>query len=370
MRKLRNTVHAHRRSPHSNSAIFSSLTRPEVLATTALSESSQHPPPTPVNMCNFTKNYYIYTSCIDPGVHFLRTWLEGDSKRNCALGPHERYILIPGCCPLCDHHAENPIKDNACSHYADVIPYELPRERRPEDHPNISRKPLAKDDEDTRVFPPPDASQPGCPSTAERPEIHPRMLAPDSRSAERLGGPGAKVANSEISDEESESSHMTDTESCSTESRYSSGKSVTGLVQPAIQSGADIVTRNVMTEFDRLFEDFLRAFVRRYANFPEFSGQSGGLGGNEVVGQTEAFNNCSLKRRRGRDSNEGEEDDNARKPNRAPGVPEAGKDLEAHRRLACPFRKHDPSTYNIRTHRKCVEGRWPTTHRIKYALPL
>ncbi|KAI2621105.1 hypothetical protein GGR54DRAFT_639233 [Hypoxylon sp. NC1633] len=24
-------------------------------------------------MCDFTKNYYIYTSCLDPGAHFFRT---------------------------------------------------------------------------------------------------------------------------------------------------------------------------------------------------------------------------------------------------------------------------------------------------------
>ena len=263
-------------------------------------------------MCNITKNYSIYASCVDPGVHVFHTWLEGDRKAACGTGPHERYILIPGSCPLCDYHAENPVKEIACFHYAGG---HLPRERRPEDHPNISPKPPAKDDEDTRIFSPADASQKRCPSTAGRPETHLPMVAQDSRSAERLGGPSAKIENSKISDEEDESNHITDTGSCSTESGYSSGESVTGLVQPAVQSGADIITRNVMTEFDHFFEDFLRAFVRQHANFPEFGGQSGALGGDEVVCQTEVFNGCSVKRRREGDSNEDDEDDNARKPN-------------------------------------------------------
>ncbi|KAI1814751.1 hypothetical protein GGS20DRAFT_585239 [Poronia punctata] len=28
-------------------------------------------------MCDFTKNYYIYTSCLDPGTHFFRTSIDG-----------------------------------------------------------------------------------------------------------------------------------------------------------------------------------------------------------------------------------------------------------------------------------------------------
>lgn len=52
-------------------------------------------------MCNFTKNYYIYTSCVDPGAHFCKTSTEGDSKKICSKGPHERYIVLPETCPLC-----------------------------------------------------------------------------------------------------------------------------------------------------------------------------------------------------------------------------------------------------------------------------
>ena len=52
-------------------------------------------------MCDFTKNYYIYTSCADPGLHFFRTSVDGSRKRSCPKGPHERYIMLPGQCPLC-----------------------------------------------------------------------------------------------------------------------------------------------------------------------------------------------------------------------------------------------------------------------------
>ncbi|EHA49175.1 hypothetical protein MCOR27_002824 [Pyricularia oryzae] len=53
-------------------------------------------------MCDFTKNYYIYTSCLDPGAHFFRTSVDGSHKHACPKGPHERYIMLPGHCPLCD----------------------------------------------------------------------------------------------------------------------------------------------------------------------------------------------------------------------------------------------------------------------------
>ncbi|RKU46456.1 hypothetical protein DL546_007388 [Coniochaeta pulveracea] len=52
-------------------------------------------------MCDYTKNYYVYTSCLDPGAHFFRTSIDGSKKNACPKGPHERYIMIAGQCPLC-----------------------------------------------------------------------------------------------------------------------------------------------------------------------------------------------------------------------------------------------------------------------------
>ncbi|AEO65490.1 uncharacterized protein THITE_119654 [Thermothielavioides terrestris NRRL 8126] len=52
-------------------------------------------------MCDFTKNYYVYTTCVDPGAHFFRTSVDGSRKSACPKSPHERYIMLPGQCPLC-----------------------------------------------------------------------------------------------------------------------------------------------------------------------------------------------------------------------------------------------------------------------------
>lgn len=52
-------------------------------------------------MCDFTKNYYIYMSCVDPGLHFCSTSTDGSHLRSCPMGPHERYIVIQESCPLC-----------------------------------------------------------------------------------------------------------------------------------------------------------------------------------------------------------------------------------------------------------------------------
>ena len=52
-------------------------------------------------MCTFTKNYHIYTSCLDPGAHYFGTSVDGNRKHKCSRGPHERYIVEPGACPLC-----------------------------------------------------------------------------------------------------------------------------------------------------------------------------------------------------------------------------------------------------------------------------
>jgi hypothetical protein len=54
-----------------------------------------------IRMCDYTKNYYIYASCIDPGAHFFGTSLDGKKEDRCSKSPHERYIVMPGHCPLC-----------------------------------------------------------------------------------------------------------------------------------------------------------------------------------------------------------------------------------------------------------------------------
>lgn len=55
----------------------------------------------PLAMCNVTKNYYIYEQCQDPSLHFVRTTMDGAGTPTCPRGPHERYIVQPGACPLC-----------------------------------------------------------------------------------------------------------------------------------------------------------------------------------------------------------------------------------------------------------------------------
>lgn len=52
-------------------------------------------------MCSFTQNYYIYETCIDPGMHFCSTSTDGSRERSCKNGPHERYIVVPESCPWC-----------------------------------------------------------------------------------------------------------------------------------------------------------------------------------------------------------------------------------------------------------------------------
>lgn len=52
-------------------------------------------------MCLYTRNYYIYTACQDPGLHFYETFTEGKPQESCPQGPHERYIVSPETCPIC-----------------------------------------------------------------------------------------------------------------------------------------------------------------------------------------------------------------------------------------------------------------------------
>jgi hypothetical protein len=52
-------------------------------------------------MCLFARNYYIYSACMDPGLHFFKTSTDGTRKNCCPKGPHERYIVLPETCPIC-----------------------------------------------------------------------------------------------------------------------------------------------------------------------------------------------------------------------------------------------------------------------------
>ncbi|ROV97943.1 hypothetical protein VSDG_04914 [Cytospora chrysosperma] len=41
-------------------------------------------------MCDFVKNFYIYSSCTDPGTHFFKTSVDGSRENACPQAPHER----------------------------------------------------------------------------------------------------------------------------------------------------------------------------------------------------------------------------------------------------------------------------------------
>ncbi|KAL0474815.1 hypothetical protein QR685DRAFT_567709 [Neurospora intermedia] len=55
----------------------------------------------PINMCNFFKNYYIYASCTDPGLHFYKIELDGSPQGACPRAPHERFIVKGDKCEHC-----------------------------------------------------------------------------------------------------------------------------------------------------------------------------------------------------------------------------------------------------------------------------
>jgi len=160
-------------------------------------------------------------------------------------------------------------------------------------------------------------------------------------------------------------------ESCGMESACSSDQGFDRLARALTQSRTDATIRYVMSKFDRVFEVLLQDFVHRCGNLSESSSQNSGFIGTDGPRHNEKSGGGVLKRRRGTEEDEdgAKDNDDGLKPNRGSGTPHAATGGRPHMRLACPFRKHDLSVYNIHTHRTCVEGHWPTTHRIKYAHP-
>ncbi|KAI0450125.1 hypothetical protein F5B21DRAFT_445872 [Xylaria acuta] len=94
---------SHRLYQHNDNLSFSTSCFPHPsLRFHILKLHRPHPcSPKSPTMCEYTKNYYIYTTCLDPGTHFFRTSIDGSRKTACPRGPHERYIVQPGQCPLC-----------------------------------------------------------------------------------------------------------------------------------------------------------------------------------------------------------------------------------------------------------------------------
>jgi hypothetical protein len=180
------------------------------------------------------------------------------------------------------------------------------------------------------------------------------------------GGFEYATQDSKSSEGDSES-NTGSSESYSMESVSTGDKSLPSLARSAIENRDDIVTCHVMAEFDRLFESLLQAFVRRCGTQSEsLSCQDFGSGKNNGRKRSKASSHGTLKRRRATDEREDDaEESDGRRRDQGPGSSHMAKGQTPHMRLACPFRKHNALAYNIHTHRKCVEGHWPTTHRIK-----
>lgn len=72
-----------------------------VLISNQRTRTQTHPSNAFFAMCDVTKNYYIYEQCQEPSIHFVRISMDGAGTPTCPDGPHERYIVQPGVCPLC-----------------------------------------------------------------------------------------------------------------------------------------------------------------------------------------------------------------------------------------------------------------------------
>lgn len=78
-------------------------TPPPLYTTTsvAVNDTASRKTPNGIKMCNYFKNYYIYSTCQNPAAHFLRTSLDGNKDTRCAESPHDRFIVVVGKCLLC-----------------------------------------------------------------------------------------------------------------------------------------------------------------------------------------------------------------------------------------------------------------------------
>ena len=80
--------------------------------------------------------------------------------------------------------------------------------------------------------------------------------------------------------------------------------------------------------------------------------------------------NPDLKRKRGNQKDQNDEDDDGRNRKR-PKLPSSEpKDLDDSSKFACPYRKHNPSKYGVQKWRPCALTPLETVARVKYSTPL
>ena len=126
------------------------------------------------------------------------------------------------------------------------------------------------------------------------------------------------------------------------------------------------------TVVDRVMEEFWSIFNQQWASgFSQHAGDSASGSGPAQdwtsSSQTRAEGASSRKRKR-----QDEEDPNRNSRKRRPPPSKdsmPGEDLDDRPKFACPFRKNNPSKYNILTHRVCADSSWPTIARLKYPPP-
>ncbi|KAJ5281489.1 hypothetical protein N7478_006861 [Penicillium angulare] len=66
-------------------------------------------------MCNYFKNYYIYSRCSNPSAHVIKTSLDNDGAKSkeCSSSPHDRFIVVAGNCILCDPTGGGDLPDES-----------------------------------------------------------------------------------------------------------------------------------------------------------------------------------------------------------------------------------------------------------------
>jgi len=98
-----------------------------------------------------------------------------------------------------------------------------------------------------------------------------------------------------------------------------------------------------------------------------FSG-SGSRGSSAIgIGTSSSTSN---QRKRQRSEDEGHREDNGDRNNQSRRQSlVSGPEVEKGLKFACPFRKHDPHTYNILSNRVCALSSWGTISRLKYERP-
>ena len=133
----------------------------------------------------------------------------------------------------------------------------------------------------------------------------------------------------------------------------------------AFHHNVDGVMDGIWIRYNLEWDALITRCVGDQSGIPSQYTQSGGLGQSSTMPHlTPGYGSRSNHYRQPSDDKEDDDDVDRHRPSSS----QSKQSSSSPKRYACPFRKHDPRTYNLQDHEICTVRSWDSVSRMKYAV--